>query len=124
MAKVTVVICTRRRPVQLKRCLQAVSCLDPAPTQVLVVDNSKGDIETEKIAREFGARYTIEPKPGLNHARNRAKAECKTEAVLFLDDEDLPPRDWLGTTPAARVKKKISGSTTKIVRIQRSTGRA
>ena len=79
--KVTVVICTRRRSVLLTRCLSAVARLQPAPTQVIVVDNSQGDADTEKVARRFGARYTLEPKAGLSHARKRGMDECETEAV-------------------------------------------
>ncbi|MGB7264373.1 MAG: glycosyltransferase family A protein, partial [Terracidiphilus sp.] len=94
--KTTVVICTRRRPVLLRQCLSAVAHLDPAPTQVIVVDNSpQGDGDTEKVAREFGARYTHEPKAGLSHARKRGLDECDTDAVAFLEDDAIPQPNWL-----------------------------
>ena len=68
---VTIVICTRNRPCLLRECLQAVSRLDPKPDEVLVVDNTQGNKETEDAAAELGARYTIEPVTGLSRARNR-----------------------------------------------------
>lgn len=108
MAEVTVVICTRRRPVLLKRCLAAVANLNPAPAHVLVVDNSKGDKDTEKVAQEFGAGYIVEPKPGLKAARSRGLAECKTEIAAFLDDDALPAPDWLRTLLAATAHKKTT----------------
>jgi len=116
--KVTVVICTRRRPAHLRRCLSAVTLLLPAPTQVIVVDNSHGDADTEKVAREFGARYTLEPKAGLSHARKRGLDECETEAVAFLDDDAIPQPDWLGTLLASSARKKSTGSTDKVLNIE------
>ena len=97
--KATVVICTRRRPALLRQCLSAVARLDPAPTQVIVIDNSpQGDTDTEKVVREFGARYTHEPKAGLSHARKRGLDECETDAVAFLEDDAIPRPDWLSSS--------------------------
>ncbi len=93
---VTVVICTRNRPILLQKCLAAVSRLDPAANQVLVVDNSEGDDDTRKVALAYGARYTLEPVRGLSRARNRGIAECDTDIVAFLDDDVIPAPDWLG----------------------------
>src|ERR1017187_10224623 len=106
------------RPILLKRCLSAVARLHPAPTQVVVVDNSKGDADTEKVAREFGARYTLEPKAGLSHARKRGLDECETEAVAFLDDDAIPQPDWLGTLLASRARKTSTGSRVKVLNIE------
>jgi len=97
LLKATVVICTRRRPALLARCLEAVARLDPAPSQVIVVDNSAGDEDTKKIALKFGARYLVEPKAGLSRARKRGLAESETEAVAFLDDDAVPETNWLAT---------------------------
>jgi len=121
--KVTVVICTRRRTVLLTRCLSAVARLQPAPTQVIVVDNSQGDADTEKVARRFGARYTLEPKAGLSHARKRGMDECETEAVTFLDDDAIPQPDWLSTLQASSARKKSTESTDKVLSIKSRRGK-
>ncbi len=92
---VTIVICTRNRPEDLRNCLNAVRLLDPGPAQVLVVDNTAGDAATKAVALEFGARYTVEPKPGLSRARNRGLAESTSDLVAFLDDDAQPVGDWL-----------------------------
>jgi glycosyltransferase involved in cell wall biosynthesis len=92
---VTVVICTRNRPALLEKCLEAVAALKPAPDDVLVVDNSSGNKETESIARRYSARYCVEPVPGLSRARNRGLAECNTEIVAYLDDDATPDERWL-----------------------------
>ena len=50
---VTIVVCTRNRPEALRCCLEAIARLTPPADEVLVVDNSEGDAETERVAREF-----------------------------------------------------------------------
>jgi cellulose synthase/poly-beta-1,6-N-acetylglucosamine synthase-like glycosyltransferase len=92
---VTVVICTRCRPNLLRECLTAVSKLSPPPDDVLVVDNSPSDEGTRNTAKEFLARYTIEPVRGLSRARNRGMTESTTDIVAYLDDDASPCEDWL-----------------------------
>jgi glycosyltransferase involved in cell wall biosynthesis len=65
------------------------------PDEVVVVDNTSGDKETESAAREFSARYTLEPVPGLSRARNRALSEGGSEVVAYLDDDAIPDERWL-----------------------------
>lgn len=112
---VTVVICTRNRPVLLERCLSALARLDSRPDQVMVVDNSAGNQDTEKVARKFSAQYIVEPVPGLSRARNRGLAECSTEIVAFLDDDAIPAPDWLGKLMEPFADDKIAASTGKVV---------
>lgn len=90
-----VVICTRNRPAPLRKCLESVARLARTPDEVVVVDNTSGDKETESAAREFSARYTLEPIPGLSRARNRALREGDSEIVAYLDDDAIPDERWL-----------------------------
>jgi glycosyltransferase involved in cell wall biosynthesis len=76
--------------------LKGVSKLDHPPEEVIVVDNTEGDKETEAVAEEFGARYLVEAKPGLSRARNRGLAESRSEVVAYLDDDAIPDFHWLG----------------------------
>ncbi len=92
---VSVVICTRNRPAELRSCLEAVTKLSPAADEVIVVDNSSGDKQAELLAESFGARYVLECIPGLSRARNRGLAESRCEFVAYLDDDSVPSRDWL-----------------------------
>lgn len=93
---VTIVVCTRNRPEALRCCLEAIARLTPPADEVLVVDNSQGDAETERVARELAARYVVERRAGLSRARNRGLAESRTEIVAFVDDDAIPSEDWLG----------------------------
>ncbi len=110
-----VVICTRNRPGLLRECLRGVARQDCKPDQVLVVDNTEGNKETEDVTREFGARYTIEPLQGLSRARNRGLAECDTDIVAFLDDDAIPAPDWLGFLMEPFVDDQTAASTGRVV---------
>jgi glycosyltransferase involved in cell wall biosynthesis len=91
---VTVVVCTRDGVGRIERCLAAIAALDPAPDEVLVVDNASRESCAEAV-RAHGFRHVAEPIPGLDNARNRALAEVRTEVVAFTDDDCLPARGWL-----------------------------
>ncbi len=92
----SVVVCTCARVELLRNCLASVSRLDPAPGEILVIDNTPGDAHTEAIAKEFNARYAVEIRPGLSHARNRAVELASGEIIAFLDDDAQPRENWLG----------------------------
>src|ERR1039458_4584347 len=93
---VTIVVCTRNRPALLRKCLEGIAQMERAPDEVLVVDNTSGDEETEGVARGFDAPYTLEPVPGASRARNRGLAESQSEIVAYLDDDATPDVHWLG----------------------------
>lgn len=90
---VTVAVCTRNRPDQLRRALGAVTELRYENLQILVVDNGPETPETRQVVETFshpGLRYTAEPRQGLSVARNRALREAGGEIVVFLDDDEEP----------------------------------
>jgi len=112
---VTVVICTRNRPVLLQKCLASVARLSPAPNQVMVIDNSEGNDDTRKVAHDYCAGYVIEPLRGLCRARNRALEECDTDVIAFLDDDVTPAPDWLALLLAPFRDEQIGASAGRVV---------
>lgn len=93
---ITVVVCTRDRPGPLATCLEALGRLDPAPDEVVVVDNASDTSETrEVVERAPGVRYVCEPTPGLDHARNRGAREATSEVVAYTDDDVTPHTAWV-----------------------------
>jgi GT2 family glycosyltransferase len=92
---ITVAVCTRDRPDDLRRCLAAVEMLDPAPAAVLVVDNASVDDRTRQVAAEYGVGYVREPRAGLDWARNRALLEATTPVVAFTDDDVVVHPGWM-----------------------------
>lgn len=91
----TIVICTRNRPGPLRECLEGIAQLKRTPNEVIVVDNTSGDKETEAVAGAFDAIYLVEPITGLSRARNRGLKESTSEVVAFLDDDATPETHWL-----------------------------
>ena len=91
----SVVICTRNRPDELNRCLEAVSRLDYPRFNTLVVDNAPSSDLARQVAARWGAAYLLEPKAGLSRARNAGARSCATEIVAYLDDDCVAEREWL-----------------------------
>jgi GT2 family glycosyltransferase len=96
LADVTVAVCTRDRPLALEGCLTALGRLDAQGHELLVVDNCPADDQTREVVSRFtNVRYVREPRPGLNHARNRALREARRSIVAFTDDDTTPDPAWL-----------------------------
>jgi len=93
-AAITVAVCTRDRPEDLRHCLAAIARLRGGVGEVLVVDNASRDDRTRQVAAEFGVRCVREPRAGLDWARNRALLEARTPVVAFADDDVLVDPDW------------------------------
>ena len=93
---VTVAVCTRERPDDLERCLQALVRLDYPHLDLLVIDNAPRADATEQVVRRHpGVRYVREPRPGLDWARNRAILECRGEILAFTDDDVIVDAGWV-----------------------------
>ena len=85
---VSVIICTRNRAPQLRRCLQRLHMLPCAPTEIVVVDNAPTDVSTQQVAMEFaGVIYIHEPRGGLDIARNTGIMAARCPVVAFVDDD-------------------------------------
>ncbi|MBE9570904.1 MAG: glycosyltransferase [Proteobacteria bacterium] len=92
----SVVICTRDRPEFLKRCLRSLSSLTRKPMEILVVDNTPTSDETHCIVRSMtGVQYILEPRPGLDIARNTGVLYSSGNIVAFLDDDVTVHPHWL-----------------------------
>ena len=102
----SVVICTRDRPELLARCLDSLTpALDPAD-DVLVVDNAPSSQATQRLVQSRPPnrppiRYVLEPRPGLDIARNRGIRESKGALVVYCDDDVIVEASWLRRLKAA-----------------------
>lgn len=92
----TVAVCTRERPDELTRALRALTALSGTASELLVVDNAPATDATRRVVSRYpAARYVLEPKRGLNAARNRALREGRGQVVAFSDDDAAPEPGWL-----------------------------
>lgn len=117
-----IVVCTRNRPGCLRNCLQGIAKLRQVPDEVIVVDNTSGDQETEAVAAEFGAVYLVEPCQGLSRARNRGLADSHSEIVAYLDDDATPDEYWLGMIAEPFKDPKVTTVTGRIITPHSKTG--
>ncbi|CAN5921619.1 hypothetical protein BH23ACT10_BH23ACT10_35540 [soil metagenome] len=99
---ITVAICTHDRTERLARCLSSLHLPRRSAErtgmafEILVVDNTPTDDRTRHlVARMPDVRYTAEPRPGLDFARNRALSHASGELVAFLDDDVVADPGWL-----------------------------
>jgi GT2 family glycosyltransferase/SAM-dependent methyltransferase len=93
---VSVIVCTCRRPAELRRCLIALRQLDPSPAEIIVVDNAPEERCTIDVVKEFdGVIYWPEPAVGLSRARNSGISRSSGEIVAFTDDDVLVHPRWL-----------------------------
>jgi GT2 family glycosyltransferase len=91
-----VIVCTRGRARDLARALGALGRADPAPGEIVVVDNDPADPATRAAVEAFGgARYVAEPRPGLSVARNAGLRAASGELIAFVDDDTAVHPGWL-----------------------------
>jgi len=97
---VTVAVCTKDHPQDLAICLDRLLSLRSAAPEavvgILVVDNAPSDSQTKDLVAAMpGIHYVMEPKPGLDFARNRAIQAATGEIIAFVDDDVLVDHSWL-----------------------------
>ena len=97
---ISVVICTRDRPEQIRQCLTRLARQRYPRYEVVVVDNAPTSDALRKVVEgqagegaEF--RYCVEPRPGLSWARNAGIAAAASDIIAFLDDDEEPDEFWL-----------------------------
>lgn len=96
LPRITVAVCTRDRPEDLRRCLDGFVRLDYPALDLLVVDNAGRTDATERAVRDYApyVRYVREPRPGLDWARTRAVLEARGEVIAFADDDVVVDPGW------------------------------
>ena len=118
-ATLSIAICTKDRAARLARLLASVVPLDRAGFQaveILVVDNAPSDDSTRLAVEGFpGVRYVLEPKAGLNFARNAAVQAATGDYLAFLDDDVVVDRGYLAALSAAIVARPDAGGFTGLV---------
>ncbi len=94
---VTVAVCTRDRPNDMKLCLEAIHQLDYPHLDILVVDNAPQTEATKELIENVypHVRYVREPRPGLDWARNRAILEAKGDIIAYTDDDVVVDPGWV-----------------------------
>lgn len=100
---ISVCICTFKRPDLLNRLLHE---LEYQKTEglftysVVVIDNDYRE-SAKQIVLEYAEKssitinYCLEPKQNIARARNKALENAKGNFIAFIDDDEIPARNWL-----------------------------
>jgi succinoglycan biosynthesis protein ExoM len=102
-ARICVCICTYKRPLRLKRLLIEVMNQETAGMfsfSIVVVDNdsemSAKDVVAEIIDQgNIQIKYCLEARQNIPLARNKAIENARGEFVAFIDDDEMPVKEWL-----------------------------
>jgi O-antigen biosynthesis protein len=117
---ISVVICTRDRPDQIKKCLNRLAQQEYPRYEVVVVDNAPTsdalrEVVEGHLAGDAKFRYRVEPRPGLSWARNAGIAAATSDVIAFLDDDDEPDAHWLTGIAEGFARDKRIGCVSGIV---------
>ena len=99
MLTASIVICTKDREADLRRCLDSLGTQTRPPDELVVVDS--GSDGTEGVVREFGQRLPgcevqyLRCEPGLTKQRNVGIAAATRDVLHFFDDDIVCEPDYL-----------------------------
>ena len=97
--RVTVAVCSRNGAARLGECLDALIAVayPPELLDLLVVDNAPTHAAVTKLIADSypRVRCVVEPRPGLDWARNRAILEAQGDIVAFTDDDVSVDPGWV-----------------------------
>lgn len=118
---VSVVVCTRDRIEDLRRCLTSLAALDPAPLEVIVVDSAPSREDASRLCAEFDVTYLHEPVIGQSRARNRGIAAARGEVVAFTDDDCVVDPGWLRALAVELIDPRVAAVTGVVVPLELET---
>ena len=107
----SVVVCTRDRPEELKRCLASLPQQTYPAREIIVVDNASRDTRTRDVALAARAIYVREDRAGLDIARNTGARRATSDIVAYADDDVLLHARWLERLVAAFDRPEIGAVT-------------
>lgn len=98
----TVIVPTRNRREDLRRCLAALLPGLPEGWTILVCDDSDGPDTRRMVETEFPTlRWMAGPRRGPGANRNAGARACSSAWLVFLDDDCVPSRGLLPAYAAA-----------------------
>lgn len=117
----SVIVCTRDRPVDLKRCLEALLLSEPLPAEIIVVDNAPPDDATARVAAGYPVRYVVEPRKGLNWARTCGARAATSDLLLYTDDDVAVDAGWVGAMCQPFVDPQVAAVTGLVLALELET---
>jgi GT2 family glycosyltransferase len=94
LSPISIIVCTHERPADLARCLAALAPAAERGHEIIVVDNAPRSGQTAQVAAQFPYRYLVEPRQGLDYARNCGLHAASHPLVAYSDDDAVVEPDW------------------------------
>ncbi len=100
---ITVCICTYKRPEMLRRLLMELQNQNTGGlfTYSAVISDNDAAQSAKHVVEEIGresliaADYQCEPEQNIALARNRAVKQADGDFLAFIDDDEIPSKEWL-----------------------------
>lgn len=100
---IAVCVATYLRPEMLAGLLEKLSLQETGGCfsfSVTVADNDESEsariVVANAVARlPIPISYCLEPRRNISHVRNKAIANSAGDLIAFIDDDEVPPKDWL-----------------------------
>jgi glycosyltransferase involved in cell wall biosynthesis len=116
---ISVIVPNHNGAATLGETLAAIRRSDPAPLEVIVVDDASSD-GSPKIAAEYPVRLIRHEKClGASSSRNTGAREAKGDILLFIDNDVVIPPRTLGMIASHLGDRRISG----VIGLLRATNR-
>lgn len=100
---ISFIICTYNREQYIYECLSRLAKnTNQAGWEIVLIDNNSTDstaAECERFKKDYpkvNYHYFVEKQQGLSYARNRGITEAKGEWFVFLDDDAMVEKDYIG----------------------------
>jgi glycosyltransferase involved in cell wall biosynthesis len=103
LVHISICVCTFKRPALLADLLRGLlnQTTDEKFTySIVLVDNDRYEsarptLEQFRDVRPGFINYAVEPEQNIALARNRAAANATGDFFAFIDDDEIPDKDWL-----------------------------
>lgn len=115
---ITVCICTYKRPLMLEKLITALQYQMTNGLftySAVIVDNdwnesAKNIVKELKMNSSFAIEYYVVPEQNIALARNKSIEEAKGGYIAFIDDDEIPPQNWLLTLFMTLHKYMVDGT--------------
>ena len=96
--KISVIIPTYNRPLELKNCIQSILKQKLLPTEVIVIDDgnlSEYPLKDDCINAGIVYKYSKKKSPGLTESRNIGIKMAIGDIIFFIDDDSVLSENYL-----------------------------
>ena len=107
--KISVIIVTRNRADELKKCLNSLVRQTKKSDEVIIVDNNSFDGTSNAVvnfSNLLPIKYIFEPRIGIPIARNTGLKKAKYDIIAFIDDDCIAKEDWIENIISIHMQEK------------------